>query len=422
MLIGAATIDITPDRPISLGSGRPPGPFTTIADRLEANLLCLPGSVGPVLLVSLDLLYPGDRLRRGLLSRLASAFDESRLFLCASHTHSGPMTSDGMPGLGEPDHAYVDWLADRIAAAVPALATAATPVASEAACRLAINRRLRRFMIDHRGIGRRVAMAPNPDGPRDDVVRMIRFDGAAGRPVAIVWSYACHPNAYPVPHAVSADYPGVVRERLRREFGPIPVLFLQGFSGDLRPPFCTTDATVLNRFTRWLRGPRFRRPGLAEWRAWAGEVASAALSAARAPGKQLPTGAVHAHRRAIDGVFSPAVDSPPALAWHILEGDGWKILGINAEPVVAYRDLVQQRFPYDVLLTTGCIGQTRFYLPADRMIEEGGYEVDGFRRPFAFSAKWHAGFQQRVLNALPGPRSRRIDQPVRPVTSQPSRP
>lgn len=402
MLIGSASIDITPDRPICLGSGRPPGPFTTIADRLEANLLCVAGSDGPVLLVSLDLLYPGERLRRGLLSRLAGAFDEARLFLCASHTHSAPMTCDGMPGLGEPDHAYVDWLADRIAAAVPPLATAAAPVASEAPCGLAINRRLRRFMIDHRGIGRRVAMAPNPSGPRDDVIRMIRFEEPSGRPAAIVWSYACHPNAYPVPHAVSADYPGVVRERLRREFGPIPVLFLQGLSGDLRPPFFTTDATVLNRFSHWLRGPRFRRPGLAEWQSWAGEVARAALAAARAPGKQLPSEVVHAHRRAIDGVFAPATDSPQALTWHLLEGEGWKILGINAEPVVAYRQHIAELFPTVFLLAAGCLDQTGCYLPTAQMLVEGGYEDRGFRLPFAFGGQWSATFQQIVIRNLAG--------------------
>jgi len=305
MLIGAATIDITPDRPICLGSARPPGPFTTIADRLEANLLCLSGTDGPVLLVSLDLLYPGDRLRRGLLARLGEAFDEARLFLCASHTHSAPMTCDGMPGLGEPDHAYVDWLADRIAAAVPALTTKAVAIASEQPCTLAMNRRLRRFIIDHRGIGRRVAMAPNPSGPRDDVLRMLRFESPDRRPQAIIWSYACHPNAYPVPHAVSADYPGIVRERPRREFGPIPVLFLQGFSGDIRPPFCTAADTLVRRVSHWLRGPRFRRPSLGEWQDWAAGIAGIAISAARDSGNPANDGEVDVCRVAIDGVFSP---------------------------------------------------------------------------------------------------------------------
>jgi hypothetical protein len=406
MLIGAATIDITPDRPICLGSARPPGPFTAIADRLEANLLCLPSAGGPVLLVSLDLLYPGDRLRRGLMARLGEAFADARLFLCASHTHSAPMTCDGMPGLGEPDHAYVDWLADRIAAVVPALTTEAVAVAAERPCTLAMNRRLRRFIIDHRGVGRRVAMAPNPDGPRDDVLRMLRFESADGRPHAIIWNYACHPNAYPVPHAVSADYPGVVRSRLRDAYGPIPVLFLQGFSGDIRPPFVTAPDSSFRRISQWLRGPRFRRPSLAEWQTWAGEIAAAAAAAARERSVRVAGSDVAVRRWPIDGVYSPAQHPASDLTWHLIDGNEWTILGVNAEPVVEYQALVQQRFPGALLLAAGCIDEPRGYLPTDRMLGEGGYEVEGFRKPFGFSARFSRSLESRVITTIGGSRHR----------------
>jgi hypothetical protein len=305
-----------------------------------------------------------------------------------------------MPGLGEPDHAYVDWLADRIAAAVPALATAATPVASEAPCSLAINRRLRRFMIDHRGIGQRVAMAPNPNGPRDDVIRMIRFQVPAGRPQAIVWSYACHPNAYPVPHAVSADYPGVVRERLREEFGPIPVLFLQGFSGDLRPPFFTQGESVFERLSHALRGPRFRRPSLAEWQAWAGGISAVATAAAQASGNALHDVEVCSSRVSINETSGPRSNPQATLVWHVIEAGDWKIVGVNAEPVVAYREAVVSCVRNAFVMTCGCIDDSRCYLPTAAMLSQGGYEVTGFCRAFAFTSHFTPETERNAIASL----------------------
>jgi hypothetical protein len=53
-----------------------------------------------------------------------------------------------------------------------------------------------------------------------------------------------------------------------------------------------------------------------------------------------------------------------------------------------------------VLLTAGCLDQPRCYLPSNKMIEEGGYEVTGFRRPFGFSATFRRGLPSAAIKDL----------------------
>ena len=78
---------------------------------------------------------------------------------------------------------------------------------------------------------------------------MLTFSDPTDRPIAVLWSYACHPVGFPARTRVSADFPGVVRRALRDAHGAeLPVLFLQGFAGDVRPR--ETGATT--RFTRRL--------------------------------------------------------------------------------------------------------------------------------------------------------------------------
>ena len=51
----------------------------------------------------------------------------------------------------------------------------------------------------------------------------------------MLWNFACHPVMYHSPMNVSAHFPGDVRKELREILSDIPVVFLQGFSGDIRP-------------------------------------------------------------------------------------------------------------------------------------------------------------------------------------------
>src|ERR1700686_4799580 len=93
-LISSGSVDITPRRPAMLGGfNKRTAPFTSVASRLEANVILIKGPSSSVTIVSTDLLYPGETLRAQLLKNLELTGRGEELFLSASHTHSAPMTA-----------------------------------------------------------------------------------------------------------------------------------------------------------------------------------------------------------------------------------------------------------------------------------------------------------------------------------------
>src|SRR5579862_2307211 len=227
-LISSGTVDITPQRPITLaGYAKRTAPFQGIADRLEANVLLVRGVSSRAVIVTADLLYPGETLRNLLLEHLGLADKDEELFLAASHTHFAPMTAPSMPRLGIADAGYVRYVFERIAGLIGSLEQAVAPSDCsyhEGRAHHSINRRLVRRRLTTSGLTKCVGWGPNPDGELDESVRILKFSKPGGEPVAIIWNYACQPNAFHDRRQVSAEYPGVVRSRLRSEFGNIPVL------------------------------------------------------------------------------------------------------------------------------------------------------------------------------------------------------
>lgn len=129
--IGAASADITPDRPVPLTGNTAVRIGRQIQSRLTANVLALESRDGPrsldqAILVACDLcvIRPGiqDGFRKHLADRLPG-FDLNKLFLAATHTHTAPVLlqdrydekdyEDAMP-----PKEYVPWMYERLARAV----------------------------------------------------------------------------------------------------------------------------------------------------------------------------------------------------------------------------------------------------------------------------------------------------------------
>jgi hypothetical protein len=404
VFIAAGSIHITPRRPAMLGGyERRTAPFKSIADPLEANVLQIEGDHQRAIIVSTDLLYPGQTLRSLLLSNLSVR--EEELFLSASHTHYAPMTAPRMPLLGTVDDQYVDEVAERISTLIKSLEKGRQRCAGsyhEGLLNHSMNRRLAHLRLTSSGFSRAVGMGPNVTGERDERARLLKFVDPSGRTLAIVWNYACHASDFFDSLRVSAAFPGQVRKRLRSELGAIPVLFLQGFAGDVRPPFTGLSPDIKSLAKRVLRGPQFKNaPSRQEWERWSGSLADCVAAIARTSAAPLqirePVSKrieVPEHAYVVDG------DGSKSLCWHLLDCGGFRIAGINAEPVVRYRRLLQDTLDGPPLMTAGCLDQTHCYLPVDEMLEQRGYEVEGFRRIFGFPGRFRAHLEVPILQAL----------------------
>ena len=88
------------------------------------------------------------------------------------------------------------------------------------------------------------------EGPEDPELQVIWFMpeetydvNRIEKPLAVIVNYSTHPSElYALPY-VSADFPGVLRRNLKAVFGDIPVLYLQGFCGNLTPRDHENDAS-----------------------------------------------------------------------------------------------------------------------------------------------------------------------------------
>ena len=132
-------------------------------------------------------------------------------------------------------------------------------------------------------IKRCMGLHPNVFGPKDETLRAIALSPQADdrEPTAMIWNYACHPVTTHSPSILSADYPGAVRTRIRRRFGKdMPVVFLPGFSGNVRPNRVTRlPFSLYYLLHRVVNGPIFGRFTPDASRRWSATLADRLLEA-----------------------------------------------------------------------------------------------------------------------------------------------
>jgi neutral ceramidase len=406
----AGTADITPESAVPLaGSEIRTEAFHGVADRLEANALVLRQDGPPMVFVTIDSLFVGQELRCCVLSRLGAVVPDESLFFAASHTHFAPATDDRRPRLGRMDPRYFEQVCERVTGLVSRLLGGPlVPVGVEYAqgqANHAINRRLRaRWHLSRSGprVGA-VVGAPNPVGPRDESIHLLRVSRADGGPLAVIWSYACHPVSFPRPLEVTAEYPGRVRRRLRDDLGSdLPVLFWQGFAGDVRPPELDLSTSLPSRARRLLLGPRFGRFSDAEWERWADSLAMRVAATASVPGARLLTGPIRAHRitRPLDNFVSGISDERQVAFHRVRLGSELSVVGVSAEVVTEYGALVNSTLGGSVNIPVGYIDEVYGYMPTARMLHEGGYEASWFLQPFALAGPLNPRIEDSCLSAL----------------------
>ncbi|OGD18863.1 MAG: hypothetical protein A2W03_04260 [Candidatus Aminicenantes bacterium RBG_16_63_16] len=105
LLAGTATRDISPTEPAFLaGYPHEPRLSTGVHDPLLASALYLADGKTALLLIGLDILFISQRSTafcRDAISR-ATGIPAGNILISASHTHSGPVTSDQLAWLDDP--------------------------------------------------------------------------------------------------------------------------------------------------------------------------------------------------------------------------------------------------------------------------------------------------------------------------------
>src|SRR5437762_12706398 len=265
----------------------------------------------------------------------------------------------------------------------------------------AINRRRMGWRLSLRHLPRRAALrAPDPTGPRDETVHVLTFTDGRKRPVALLWSYACHPVTFAEPWQMSADYPGVVRRALRAAFGAdLPVLFLQGCAGDIRPRELGPPRTLGRRLAELFVGKLFTPFTAPEYAAWSGSLATRVVEVARGRATSYPLAPAAAETRLrLSTLLTGASPDRDVTLQRLRVAPGLAIAALSAEPVAEYGPILRSQEP-GIVIPVGYTDTVFGYLPSARMMGQHGYEDEGFMEAFGIAGRFRPDIEAVVRQA-----------------------
>ncbi len=361
---------------------------------LETNILVLRSDrQEPIVLVSIDALYPGDQLAKAA-RRGARGLPSERVMIGATHTHAAPMTDHEKPALGDPDQDHMALLSRQLENTITRMVEEideSEPSQLHCGSGLAdhsVNRRRRQaYVLGRHPRMSHIAIAPNLTGSRDETITLFTITGESDTPVAVVWNYACHPVAQPSPEQYSSHFPGLVRARIRSWFGEpnLPVLFFQGFSGDTRPSASVRKTTFIERLRNAGRRTAFDRMSSDVYTKWSASLGDRVMDVLRTT-RVVPADGTGASSTLEPGERFTAGQAHPVLFQAVAVGPELTILGIGAEPVSSYAHWVRSTIDSAFVMCVGCVDQTYGYLPTETVRQEGGYEGGEFCTMFGLGS------------------------------------
>jgi hypothetical protein len=383
-------------------------PFESVASGLEANAVLLSCRDERVLFVAVDALYAGAALTDAVVAQARlHGLPAANVVVSASHTHFAPATDPSKPAIGKVDQPWLGELCRRLSALVERVCSSDLVHARVERLRadvpLNVNRR-RRWRwptVSSAGVRWRptTLLAPAPEKRRDTDADLFRILDERGQVLACLWKYACHPVGAASLLSVDAEYPGRVRRRLRpKERQDIPIVFWQGFAGDVRP-WIPERTSVARRLAAMLRGPGFAPPDQDRWSGWCERLADE-VEAQVARGRWRPVSpgiAVSGREIPLDDLLrSEGGGTPrPARAMSVQRvtlGNEVDLLFVSAEVCSPYMERLRGPRP---TVFVGYTGDTACYLPTEEQVREGGYEADGFWPYFGMKGDWLPGFDRR---------------------------
>jgi hypothetical protein len=244
---GAARIDTTPEIPVRMaGYASRTSPSQGVSHPLAAKALALSDARGTrVVFVTCDIISFRRPFTDRVTERVKAKYELPRenIVLLASHTHAGPAPSEasGPDGaaVSEDLRNNVDYTRDlenklvEVVGSALSRLEAASVTYGVGRAHFALNRR--------EPTPRGIRLGKYPAGPTDESVPILCVRSAGGKPVAILFGYACHNTTLrPDMMKIDADYAGYAQDRIEADNPGAVAMFVTGCAGDADPhPFGT---------------------------------------------------------------------------------------------------------------------------------------------------------------------------------------
>ena len=405
---GAASVVITPTEPMWLAgwaARRQPASGKTM-DLFVKALALEDANGGRVVIVTADLIAVPRSLAMKVAAQAQGRWNlpRERLLFNASHTHTGPeVRPDKVPFFEIPPQLaakiepYVSQLEDKIVAAIGIALETLEPAnlrAHQFAAGFAVNRRSPKDTVDH-------------DVPVLEIAR------ANGKPLAILFGYACHNLTLPPTFfECHGDYAGVAQQLMEEKFSGTTALFLSGAGADQDP------------------SPR----GTLELAQAHGKALADAIIKGLPDGGRVVTGGLRATFEEVDLDLQPlpskeslqadlkSEDAPrrrkadflltalaekrtlltrlPCPVQVLRFGEEVLLIALAGEPVVDFARRFKSDFAGPLVWVAGYSNDMFGYLPTRRVLLEGGYEGGRATLWSALPAPLAESAEERVVETV----------------------
>lgn len=368
---GVASVVITPQRPMQMAgyAGRKEPSEGTEQD-LFAKATAIEDAQGNRLVfVTMDLIGVRGKLREAVAAQVEERYKlpPKALVMNASHTHCGP-------DYGRDDaRDYFDWLAAALVELVGQALGKLEPASlsyGHAKCGFAMNRRT------PTDTGYR--NHPNPNGPVDHAVPVLRVGDAGGNLRAVVFGYACH-NTTMGFRKWLGDYAGYAQQYFQQDHPETTAMFMMGCGAD-QNPYPRSELKYAQRH---------------------GQSLATAVEAAIEAGQTTPR-----HQRPLHGRLRSVFETvelsyteagKPDLAYPVQVvrfGDDLCMVFLGYEVVVDYSlrlksELTKADGP--AIWVAGYSNGYSGYIPSKRVLLEGGYEA---------GSPWDPTLEERIVGKV----------------------
>jgi neutral ceramidase len=418
---GWQTVDVTPQVGCYLaGYAARSEPSTGIYRRLEATVAAIDDGGDPVILVSVEWLgfYERTEEARKRISH-STGVGGDRIILTATHTHAGPAIREvDLKRHGEWDEAYMQNALDQLAgAAVKALE-------QRHACKLRFGSDWCGFAVSRRAPDGKggVRWTPSLDAPHDHSVTALFLEREDNEKRLVFFNYACHPTSTGPILQIGGDYPGFACDRIRDCFDKnTTAAFLNACAGDQRPgPPGGGVQEFLPYSVEEVRGIGYRLGDA---------VARANHNACDITGpiRVAQTFATLTYTPLDRGAVSECAASPktwerewaehyagtvetgpqtgkdlPFEVQTLRFGDSLAIVTLAGETNVEYGLRLKRELHgrFEHVMVVAYANEIVGYVPVDRQIPEGGYEVADNQRMMLRPGPFANGMEDRIIASV----------------------